>query len=65
MFELEKSITLKTNASDQTIKAYINQSNNKKRLYLIAFYSKKLTNVELNYKIHNKKLLTIVNSFKQ
>ena len=65
MFESEKSITLKTNASDQTIEAYISQSNDKKRLYLIAFHSKKLTDAELNYKIHNKKLLTIVNSFKQ
>ena len=65
MFESEKSITLKTNASDQTIKACISQLDDKKRLHLIAFYSKKLTNAELNYKIHNKKLLTIVDSFKQ
>ena len=65
MFESRKLITLKTNVSDQIIKACISQSNDKKRLYLIAFYSKKLTDAELNYKIHNKKLLTIVNSFKQ
>ena len=65
MFESEKSITLKTNALNQTIKACISQSNNKKRLHLIVFHSKKLTNVKLNYKIHDKKLLTIINSFKQ
>ena len=65
MFESEKSITLKTNALDQAIKACISQLNDKKRLHLIIFHSKKLTNVKLNYKIHNKKLLTIVNSFKQ
>ena len=65
IFELKKSITLKTNASDQTIKIYISQSNDKKRLYFIAFYSKKLTNAELNYEIHEKKLLIIVDSFKQ
>ena len=65
MFELKKSITLKTNASNQTIKACISQSDEKKRLYLIAFYSKKLTNAELNYEIHNKKLLIIIDSFKQ
>ena len=65
MFESRKSITLKTNASDQTIKACISQSDDKKRLHLITFHSKKLTDVELNYEIHDKKLLTIVNFFKQ
>ena len=53
MFESRKSITLKINASDQTIKAYISQLDEKKRLHLIVFYSKKLTDVKLNYKIHD------------
>ena len=65
MFELKKLITLKTNALNQTIKACINQSDDIKRLHLIAFYSKKFINVELNYEIHDKKLLIIVDSFKQ
>ena len=65
MFESEKLIILETNASDQVIEACISQSDDKKRLYLIAFHSEKLTNVELNYEIYNKKLLIIVNSFKQ
>ncbi len=65
MFESEKLITLKMNTSDEVIEACISQSNDKKCLHLIAFYSRKLTDAELNYKIHNKKLLTIVNSFKQ
>ena len=65
MFELKKLITLKTNASDQTIEACISQSNDKERLHLIAFHSKKLTDAELNYEIHDKKLLAIVDSFKQ
>ena len=65
MFESKKLITLKTNASDQTIEACISQSDDKKRLHFIAFYSKKFTDVELNYEIHDKKLLTIVDFFKQ
>jgi len=65
MFESEKLITLKMNASDEAIEACINQSDDKKHLNFITFYSKKLTNAELNYKIHDKKLLIIVNSFKQ
>ena len=65
MFKSEKLITLKTNASDQAIKACISQSDDKKRLHLIAFHNKKFTDVELNYEIHDKKLLAIVDSFKQ
>ena len=65
MFESEKFITLKTNASDQAIEACISQSDDKKRLHFIAFYNKKLIDVELNYEIHDKKLLTIVDFFKQ
>ncbi len=50
---------------DEAIKACINQSDGKKHLHFIAFHSKKLTKAELNYEIRNKKLLAIVNSFKQ
>ncbi len=56
---------LKTNTSDEVIEACISQSDDKKCLHLIALHSKKFTNVKLNYKIYNKKLLTIVDSFKQ
>ncbi len=65
MFKSEKLIMLKMNTSDEAIEACINQSDNKRHLHLIAFYSRKLTDAELNYEIHNKKLLAIVNSFKQ
>ncbi len=65
MFESEKLITLKMNVSDKAIEACINQSNDKRCLHLIAFHSRKFTNVELNYKIHDKKLLAIVDFFKQ
>ncbi len=65
MFESEKSITLEMNASDEAIKTCISQSDEKRRLHSIAYYSCKLTVAELNYEIHDKKLLAIVNSFKQ
>jgi len=65
MFESGKFITLETNASDEVIKTCINQPDDKKRLHFITYYSCKLTVVELNYKIHDKKLLVIVDSFKQ
>jgi len=65
MFESEKLITLEMNVSDEVIEACISQSDDKKHLHFIAFHSRKLTDAELNYKIHDKKLLVIVNSFKQ
>ncbi len=65
MFESEKLITLEINTSDEAIEACISQSDDKKRLHLIAFHSRKLTDAELNYEIHDKKLLAIVDSFKQ
>jgi len=65
MFESEKLIMLKMNMSDEAIEACINQSNDKRCLHLIAFHSKKLTDAKLNYKICNKKLLIIVDFFKQ
>ncbi len=65
MFESEKFITLEINASDEAIKTCINQSDDKRHLHFIAYYNHKLTVTELNYEIHNKKLLAIVNFFKQ
>jgi len=65
MFESEKSIMLEMNVSDETIEMYISQSNDKKCLHFITYYNHKFTVVELNYEIHDKKLLAIVDSFKQ
>ncbi len=65
MFESEKLITFEMNASDEAIEACISQLDDKKCLHFIAFHSRKLTDAELNYEIHDKKLLVIVNSFKQ
>ena len=36
-----------------------------KKLHLIAFYSRKFSTIEINYEIHNKELLTIVDSFQE
>ena len=51
--------------SDRAIKVCISQSDNKKCLRLVTYYLKKLTDAEMNYKIHDKKLLVIINTFKQ
>ena len=64
MFELEKPITLETDASDGAIRVYLSQLDEKGRLYLVAFYSRKLNSAELNYKIYDKELLAIIDVFK-
>ena len=64
MFKLEKPITLETDALDGAIGAYLSQLDEKGRLYLVAFHSRKLNSAELNYKIHDKELLAIVDAFK-
>ena len=51
--------------SDRAIKVYISQSDNKRYLYSVAFYSQKFASTEINYEIHDKELLAIVNTFKQ
>ena len=42
----------------------LSQPDEKKRLYPIIFYSRKFIAPELNYDIHDKELLVIVDSFK-
>lgn len=64
-FNSEKWITLKTNISDRALEACLSQSDNEKHLHSVVFHSWKFSSAELNYKIHNKELLIIVNTFKQ
>ena len=64
-FDLVKKIIVEIDLLDKAIRAEISQPDNKGRIYLVAFYSRKLTLVELNYNIHNKELLAIVAAFKE
>ena len=65
MFNLEKEIIVETNALDYTIRVYISQKDNNRKLRPIAFYLRKMNPIELNYKIHNKELLAIVEALKK
>ena len=64
MFDLRKQTVMKTDISDQAQESVLSQLNKCKNLYLVAFYSWKFTDSELNYKIHDKELLVIVKAFK-
>ena len=64
MFDPAKKIMVEIDASRIALGSILNQSDEKNRLYPIIFYSRKFTAPKLNYDIHDKKLLAIVNSFK-
>jgi hypothetical protein len=61
--DFSKSIYIETNASDFALGAVLSQEGEGRRLHLVAFYSKKNSAIEINYKIHDKELLAIVDSF--
>ena len=65
IFNPAKKIIVETDLLDKAIRAEISQPDNKERMHLVAFYSRKLTLAELNYNIHDKELLAIVAAFKK
>jgi RNase H-like domain found in reverse transcriptase len=63
VFDPELPIVLETDVSDYAIGACIMQPGKEGKLYLFAFYSRKMSPAELNYDIHDKELLAIVAAF--
>jgi len=64
-FDPARPVILETDASDFAIGAVLSQRDEENRLHPIAFHSRKFTPAEINYKIHDKELLAIVDAFKQ
>jgi RNase H-like domain found in reverse transcriptase len=61
-YNLEKDTLLETDVLDKAIKGCISQISEDKILHLIAYYSRKMSLVELNYNVYNKELLAIVDT---
>jgi len=55
---------IKTDASDFALGAVLSQRDEENRLHPVAFHSRKFQPAEINYEIHNKELLAIVDAFK-
>jgi L-ribulose-5-phosphate 3-epimerase UlaE len=55
---------VETDASDFAIGAILSQVEDR-RLKPVAYYSRKMDKVEINYEIHDKDMLAIISSFKE
>jgi len=63
-FDVQKPVIIETDASDFAIGAVLSQREEDERLHSVAFHFRKLQPVEINYEIHDKELLAIVDAFK-
>ena len=64
IYDLKKEVILETDALDYIIKTCLTQKGEDNKIRPIAYYSRKMIRLELNYDIHNKELLAIVETFK-
>ena len=62
----KKPLMIETDASDLAKGAVLSQyEDSDKKLHPVAFYSKKFSPAELNYDIHDKEIVVIVDCFKE
>ena len=60
-----KPFEVEIDMSDFVFGGQLVQQDEERRLYPIAFFSKKLYRLEFNYFIYNKELIVIIESFKE
>ena len=65
LLDLSKLFEVEANSLDYTIGGQLSQHDKNGKLYLVAFFSKKLSSIQLNYPIYNKELLAIIKAFKE
>lgn len=61
----DKPFEVETDASEFALGGQLGQRDAEGRLHPVAFYSKKLHGPELNYGIHDKELMAIIEAFKE
>ena len=62
-FDPTKTAVVETNASDFALGTILSQKGDNGRLHPVAFYFRKLQPAEMNYKIHDKELLVVMDCF--
>jgi len=63
-FDPARAVIIETDTSDFAIGAVLSQRDDEKLLHPVAFHSRKFQPVEINYEIHDKELLAVVDAFK-
>jgi hypothetical protein len=63
--DFSKPFYMETDGLVFALGAILSQEGNGRRLHPVAFYSRKFSTAEINYKIHNKELLAIVDFFQE
>ena len=63
-FDPTKQVIIETDTSDFAIGTVLSQRDEENRLHHVAFHSRKFQSGEINYEIHDKELLAVVDVFK-
>jgi hypothetical protein len=63
-FDLRRTCIVDIDVSDFTLYAILSPPDDERRRNPLGFYSRKFQLAEINYKVHTKELLTIIDSFK-
>ena len=63
--DLQKPFIIEVGVSDFVLGSILSQQGDDEKLHPVAFHSRKFDTAEINYEIHDKELLAIVNSFTQ
>ena len=64
-FDPSKQCHLKTDLSDYVNAGVLSQEDDNRILHPVAYFSKQMVPAKYNYKIHDKKLLAIIQCFKE
>ncbi|KAK4684314.1 putative transposase, partial [Tremellales sp. Uapishka_1] len=64
-FDPQQNIVVETDASDYAIAGVLSQPNHQGILHPVAFFSRKMAPAELNYEIHDKEMLAIIESLRE
>ena len=65
MFNLNKLLTVESDSSDCITEEVLSQSDSQSVLHSVTYFSICILPAEYNYDIYNKKLLTIIHTFKE
>jgi len=63
-FDPKKPVIIESDTSDFTLGAVLSQRSEEGHLHAVAFHSRKFQPAEINYEIHDKELLAVVDAFK-